>query len=143
MPDPMEFQGNDTYAQPYAAAMRRVQGGYVNRKANLAQDLAMRGVSTSGVSAIPEGVLSGQQGTDEAGVAEQFGLAQAGAAQREREMALGNSYDMAKQERDQQFQSALQRRMAQGQLNAALIGGGIGAIGAAGGGYFQGLAGKP
>lgn len=134
----MAYEPTQDYATAYDAALRRLRGGYAQRKGDLAQNLATRGVSTSGVSSIPEAALAAGEEEAETGLAGQFALEQArtGIEDRREAEAFGRQKELFGMD------EALKRRLAQGQLQAGLIGGGLGAIGAVGGGYFGGLAGR-
>lgn len=129
MPDAYGYQSSPDYAPAYGALQRRITASFSGQRANLNNELASRGVGTSGVSAIPSSALDSAQAGQEAGAAGHFAEAQANTAIEDRRRA--EEFDRQKQlmQYGSDIQNAMQRRLAQSQLQGQLIGGGIGAVG--------------
>lgn len=129
MPDSYGYNPDQDYNSAYNALRARIAQGYAGQRANLNQELATRGVQTSGVSSIPSGRLGAAQAGDEAGAASQFALEQARTAVSDRQRAEEFErnkylYGLAGSQQD-----ALSRRMADAGLQTALVSGGLGVVG--------------
>ncbi len=132
----MAYEPSNDYASAYDALTKRIQQNFAQQRGDLNQELATRGVNTSGVAAIPSAALRTGEAGEMADVAGQFALEQAhtgiedrrSAEQFEREKQLANlGWDR---------QDSIARRAASAGLQSALISGGLGAAGSVAGGYF-------
>lgn len=133
------YNPSTDYASAYDALSKRIQQNFAAQRGNLNQELATRGVQTSGVASIPSAAL----GIGEAGamndVAGQFALEQAhtGIQDRQAAEAFAREKELAQLGYDRN--DAISRRQANSGLQGALISGGLGAIGGSlggPGGYF-------
>jgi hypothetical protein len=133
------YNPSTDYAASYDALSRRIASNFAQQRAGLNQELATRGVQTSGVASIPSAALR----TGEAGamndIAGQFALEQAhtGIQDRQAAEAFARQKELAQIGYDNT--NAINRRMANAGLQTALISGGLGAVGGSlggPGGYF-------
>jgi hypothetical protein len=129
MPENYGFQGSGEFAPAFEAAMRRLQGGYARQKGDLAQAVASRGVRTSGVSFIPQETVERGQSEAQAGLIGDFALRQANEGIEDRRLSEGRAFQERMMERGYNLQDALQRRLANKQLEGQLIAGGISGAG--------------
>ncbi len=136
MPD-TPYNPSTDYAAAYDALSKRIQSNFAAQRGNLNQELATRGVQTSGVSTIPSAALRVGEAGAKNDVAGQFALEQAHTSIEDRRRAedFNNQMKMAQYGYGQQ--DAIQRRMANSGLEAALISGGLGAVGSVAGGYAR------
>lgn len=132
MADP--YNPDSDYAAAYDSLSKRIASNFAGQRAGLNQELATRGVQTSGVSSIPSAALrTGEAGAmDDA--ASQFALEQARTKVSDRQAAeeFARNKELAQIGWDQQ--SAIARRQASAGLTSALISGGLGVAGAFAGG---------
>ncbi len=82
--DPQYDPTND-YASAYGALGRRIQANFAGQRANLNQELATRGVNTSGVSAIPSARLGAAEAGARDEAAAHFAELQAGTKVQDRQ----------------------------------------------------------
>lgn len=126
------------YGAGYNALKAKIAASYAGSRGQLNQDLASRGVQTSGVSAIPVSSMLASEAAAGAGGAEDFALEQARTGVREKEMGMEadlqrrNAIDI--NNADFSNRSVLARRLAQNQLAGQLGAGSLAAIGS----IFQG-----
>lgn len=128
------FDPTQDYATAYNALKARLGQSYAGQRANLNQELATRGVQTSGVSSIPSSRLGAAQAGEEAGLAGQFALEQARTKISDRQAAEQFARDRELAQLGYERQDALQRRAAKAGLESMLISGGLAAGGAVIGG---------
>lgn len=133
------FDPTQDYAASYNALKARIANSYAGKRANLNQELATRGVQTSGVSSIPSARLGAAEAGEEASAASDFALEQARTTVADRQAALQFARTKELNQIGYDRQDALQRRMSQGGLQSALISGGIGALGSLAGGPVGGI----
>ncbi len=128
------YTADADYGSAYNALKARIAASYAGSRDKLNQDVASRGVQTSGVATIPAAsMLAGEAGA-EAGGAEDFALEQARTGVREKEAATQFGRDMALGNNYFNNVSALQRRLGQNQLAGQIGAGSLSAIGS----YFAG-----
>jgi len=129
------FEAGGEFAPAFEAAQRRLRGGGARRRADLTR--ATSRVRTSGARFIPQETLERGESEAEAGLIGEFGLRQAGENIQDRR--LKEAFERRRQlmREGGEMQQALARRMSQGQLQASLISGGLGAIGNIAGGYLE------
>lgn len=128
MPD-YGYTPTQDYNAAYDALKARIATSFADKRANLNQELATRGVQTSGVSAIPSGRLSAAQAGEEAGAASNFALENARTMIDDRQRAEQFARDKELATLGWDRQDAISRRMAQSGLQSAAISGGLGAVG--------------
>lgn len=135
-----DYNPSTDYAASYDALSKRIQANFAAQRGRLNQELATAGVQTSGVRAIPSAALRSAEAGEMNDVAGQFALEQArtGIEDRRSLEAFGREKELA--ELGWNRQDAVSRRAAKSGLEAALISGGLGAVGSAAGpgGYFAG-----
>ena len=131
------FSPDQDYAQAYSALQRRIAANYAGQRAGLNQELATRGVQTSGVSAIPSTAMRAQQAGEESGLAGQFGLEQARTKIQDRQLQEQYARQLQMMQSGFDMQSSLQRSLGNQQLMGSILGGGIGALGSLGSGYLM------
>lgn len=126
MPD---YDPSQDYASSYDALSRRISANFGQQRVGLNQELADRGVQTSGVSAIPSTTLRVGENSAKDQVAGQYALeqAQTGIADRVRAQEFQQQDYLANLGYNNQ--NALARRMGNSGLQASLISGGLGAAG--------------
>lgn len=125
----MAYAPDADYNEAYEAANRRLQASGARRRGLLTQEIASKGVSTSGVSAIPiEEYERGQQEA-EAGLVGEFALSQADNAVQDRRLAQSREHDMNMMTTGYGLQDAISRRLGRQQLQGQVIGGVIGGAG--------------
>lgn len=134
------YEPSKDYAASYNALSRRIASNFASQRAGLNQELATRGVNTSGVASIPSAALRTGEANALGDVAGQYALEQAhtGIEDRQRLDAFNQQKILAQMGADRQ--DAMGRRMANAGLTSALISGGLGAAGAALGGPIGGVA---
>jgi hypothetical protein len=120
----MAYEPTNDYNVAYEAAGRRLDQNYAKRRAQLNQEIASRGVNTSGVALIPGAELGEQEQNDRADLAGRFALEQAHTGIEDRQAAenFDRNKELARLGYD--AQAALSRRLAKGQLQSGLIAGG-------------------
>ncbi len=133
------FDPTNDYAASYNALKARIGQSFAGKRANLNQELATRGVQTSGVSSIPSAQLGAAQAGEEASAAGDFALEQARTTVADRQAALNFARQKELGQLEFDRTSSLQRRMASSGLQSALISGGIGALGSLAGGPVGGV----
>lgn len=129
MPPDYGYTPDQDYSAAYNALKARTAAAYAGQRGTLNNDLAARGVETSGVSAIPMSSLLASEAETNAGGAQNFALEQARTGVREKEAATQFVYDTALGQQGFNNQSALSRRLGQNQLAGQLGAGGLSAIG--------------
>lgn len=126
----MAYNPTTDYADAYDALTRRIKGNFAGQRAGLHQDLATRGVATSGVSSIPLARLGGEEAGELDDVAAQFALEQASTGIEDRRSAEAFSRAKELSQFNFDMESALARRLGKNQLTGQVIGGGLAAGGA-------------
>lgn len=134
-----QYDPTADYSAAYGALGRRIQSNFAGQRANLNQELATRGVNTSGVSAIPSARLGAAEAGERDAVAARFAELQAGTKVQDRQRLdeFNNQKTLFQMGADRQ--DAMARRQAQGGLESALISGGSGAVGTVFGGPMGGM----
>lgn len=132
----MAYDPSADYAASYDALSRRIASNFAGQRAGLNQELATRGVSTSGVSAIPSAALRVGESNAQDQVAGQYALEQAHTGIEDRRRAEDFQHNLELANLGFNNQNALARRMANSGLTSSLISGGLGAVGAVAGGYL-------
>ncbi len=127
-----EYDPSADYAASYDALSRRIASNFAGQRANLNQELATRGVSTSGVAAIPSAALRTGENEAKDQVAGQYALEQAHTGIEDRRRAEDFSRQLQLAQYGYGQQDAIARRAANSGLQAALISGGLGAVGSLG-----------
>jgi hypothetical protein len=124
-----DYNPSQDYAASYDALSRRISSNFASQRAGLNQELATRGVQTSGVSSIPSAALRVGENNAKDDIAGQYALEQAhtGIEDRRRAEDFANQMKFAQFGYDQT--SAIARRAANAGLESALISGGLGAAG--------------
>lgn len=127
MADP--YNPDADYSAAYDALSRRIANNFAGQRANLNQELATRGVQTSGVSSIPAARLGAAEAGEMDDAASQFALEQARTKVSDRQAADQFGRDLQLTQLGWGQQDAISRRAANSGLQAALISGGLGAVG--------------
>ena len=130
-----QYDPNSDYASAYGVMQDRIKRNFAGQRQGLAQELATRGVQSSGVSAIPLGQLGAAEEGQKSDLAGQFALQQANTGIEDRRSAENFSRQMQLGEQGFNMQDALNRRLANQQMQGQIIGGLLGAAGSIGGGY--------
>lgn len=135
----MAYDPSTDYAASYDALSKRIANNFAGQRSGLNQELATRGVQTSGVSSIPSAALRTGEADAQNQVAGQYALEQAhtGIEDRRRQEDFAQQMKMAQFGYDQQ--SAIARRQANAGLTSALISGGLGVAGSMVGGPAGGM----
>jgi hypothetical protein len=125
----MAYDPTQDYAASYDALQRRLRSNFASQRGQQQQDIATRGVSTSGVSQIPLEATAREQGLAESDLAGQFALEQARTGIEDRRSA--EAFERQRQLGAEGFgrEDALRRRLGQQQLYGGLIAGGLGLAG--------------
>ena len=127
-----QYNPSPDYANAYSALQKRVAANYAAQRGGLNQELATRGVQTSGVSAIPSTALRASQAGEESGLAGNMAMEQARTAVQDRQMQEQYQRQLEMMRQGFDMNSSLQRQLGQQQLVGGLIGGGLGAAGSLG-----------
>lgn len=125
----MAYTPNQEYSDAYDAVTRRLRSNYAKQRGNLQQDLATRGVSTSGVSSIPLAQLGNEEELAIADTDARFALDQVDNVIQDRRAAEQHVRNRELAQLGYDAQDAIQRRLAGNSLKAAVIGGTIGLAG--------------
>lgn len=122
------YDPSQDYAASYDALSKRIASNFAQQRSGLNQELASRGVQTSGVASIPSAQLRVGEANSQNDAASQYALEQArtGVARQDAAMNFERQKQLAQLGYDQQ--NALSRRMAQSGLESAAISGGVGGL---------------
>lgn len=135
-----DYNPSTDYAASYDALSRRIAQNFAGQRKGLNQELATRGVQTSGVSSIPSANLRVGEAGAMNDIAGQFALEQAhtGIEDRQAAQAFERQKELTRMGYD--YNNAISRRAASSGLTSSLISGGLGALGSSlgPGGYFAG-----
>jgi hypothetical protein len=123
------YSPDQDYSAAYNALKARTSAAYAGSRGQLAQDLATRGVQTSGVSAIPEASMLASEAGAKAAGAEGLASQEGGDVARANLLAQQQAGQLNMATTLQGNQNALARRLGQNQLAGQIGAGALSAVG--------------